>query len=628
MPEQNWPPLFDEQKCPEAVADKVDFNFISDCTVLPAPDPIFDCPDLAIPPEPPIPVVPCPTFIAGGTGSSNVQFNVDLSVKQSTCQSSATAGGQLELVFTSDDCCNFLFDLDLDLNLDLAICIPPPPCPTFDVSGTATLNADAGGIDCNTTPSAGLVISAVTTSGSSGCEVAFDFEFDLIVPPPPVPCPVLTGGAAATATGGGSTGDCGGDTSVAAALTITPTESGDPCNPDCDFDFDFDFDFQFPRQPIPCPTITATTDTTTTVSEGAPQVSATVSVSPNESGDPCSPTCTFDFIFDFAFTLPPAIPGPAGPCPNVTGSATATTGTGTSADATLTVTQTGSDSNCAYLFDFDFTLVPGPEGSRGPEGSQGPPGNTGPAGPCPVISATATATEGTDPLEGPNAEVVVTKPNLSECTYDFDFEFTFPPPCTPSFEATASAVEVACSAAPQVTVDVTKVGECDWEFAFDFEIPPGCQGPSGAPGEQGPSGAPGEKMAIVPVLDHDLPAPPPEEREYVGLFCTEMPEVRFEDILTVELGRCGIGTSVIDPIFLRVCEPGSIKVISAVSTTPTALGAWVEDGKVFVRAADIATRGVATVKISGIRRGHKSRFTRYTHEHYVKNLHFWDGWKN
>ena len=60
----NWPPLFDEEKCADAVADKVDFLFISDCTILPAPEPVFDCPDIEIPPEPPIPVVPCPTFEA------------------------------------------------------------------------------------------------------------------------------------------------------------------------------------------------------------------------------------------------------------------------------------------------------------------------------------------------------------------------------------------------------------------------------------------------------------------------------------------------------------------------------------------------------------------------------------
>ena len=49
-------PLFDpdrQEACSLPSTAAVPFRFISDCQILPAPAPIFDCPDIDIPPDPP-----------------------------------------------------------------------------------------------------------------------------------------------------------------------------------------------------------------------------------------------------------------------------------------------------------------------------------------------------------------------------------------------------------------------------------------------------------------------------------------------------------------------------------------------------------------------------------------------
>src|SRR5690606_21126674 len=106
----------------------------------------------------------------------------------------------------------------------------------------------------------------------------------------------------------------------------------------------------------------------------------------------------------------------------------------------------------------------------------------------------------------------------------------------------------------------------------------------------GPMGPPGDKMAIVPWRN-----------QFVGLFCVESPDVRFEDVLRVPI--TGKTTTVpIDPVFREVCEPGSIEVISACSPIPTPLGAEVIQDQLHIRiAGDLPS--YVTVKLSGIRHG-------------------------
>ena len=130
-------------------------------------------------------------------------------------------------------------------------------------------------------------------------------------------------------------------------------------------------------------------------------------------------------------------------------------------------------------------------------------------------------------------------------------------------------------------------------------------------GPEGPMGPPGDKMAIVPWRD-----------QFVGLFCVESPDVRFEDVLRVVV--TGHTTIVpLDPVFREVCEPGSIEVISACSPIPTPLGAEVIQDQLHIRiAGDLPS--YVTVKLSGIRQGRRGvRFPRHTRSEMERNNRFW-----
>ena len=62
---------------------------------------------------------------------------------------------------------------------------------------------------------------------------------------------------------------------------------------------------------------------------------------------------------------------------------------------------------------------------------------------------------------------------------------------------------------------------------------------------------------------------------YTALFIAEMPEVRFDDVMTatvVEDETC----LTIDPKFMEVCEPGSVQVCGCVPDQPIPVGAVVE----------------------------------------------------
>lgn len=99
---------------------------------------------------------------------------------------------------------------------------------------------------------------------------------------------------------------------------------------------------------------------------------------------------------------------------------------------------------------------------------------------------------------------------------------------------------------------------------------PGPKGPTGFPGpagvdeespqgEPGPPGEPGEKTAILQLSDGSN----------VGLMAMECQDVIFEDVLHfgVPAGR-SVFPVAIDFLFAAVCEPGSIRITSALPSVP------------------------------------------------------------
>lgn len=127
------------------------------------------------------------------------------------------------------------------------------------------------------------------------------------------------------------------------------------------------------------------------------------------------------------------------------------------------------------------------------------------------------------------------------------------------------------------------------------------------------------KTAIVPCLTRR------GTKQYVGLFCTEMPDARFEDIVVVKVGRRRLARRKLDTAFLQVCEPRSIIISSAVPSHPITLGARLEREQILVECATRPLRSlVVTLRVTGIRRGFAGRrFQQFTREQMLANNQFY-----
>ena len=121
------------------------------------------------------------------------------------------------------------------------------------------------------------------------------------------------------------------------------------------------------------------------------------------------------------------------------------------------------------------------------------------------------------------------------------------------------------------------------------------------------------KDAIVPSVHGD----------YVSMSCVEAPEVRFEEIISIKChGRLKIEHE-IDPEFVFICEPDSIKAISHTTTEPALCGVKIKENKLIITFSGNIPEEV-TVKLSGIRKGFANvRFEKKTEEQAYHNNNFW-----
>ena len=161
--------------------------------------------------------------------------------------------------------------------------------------------------------------------------------------------------------------------------------------------------------------------------------------------------------------------------------------------------------------------------------------------------------------------------------------------------------------------------------------PTGARGATGATGPRGatgPAGPAGPKAAILPVQDG-------EKIKYIELVCMEMPEVRFEDIMTVEIGESSKNFEqyvfAIDQSFIDVCELDSISVVGAMPSKPVLIGAEVVENNVVLTAEGrfLDQKIIVKLRLSGIRCGYENRrFAEHSYDNMIKNNKFWDSWKN
>jgi hypothetical protein len=122
------------------------------------------------------------------------------------------------------------------------------------------------------------------------------------------------------------------------------------------------------------------------------------------------------------------------------------------------------------------------------------------------------------------------------------------------------------------------------------------------------------KAAVVPSINGD----------YVELYCVESPDIRFEDVISLKTkGKLKVEHE-IDPEFVFVCEPDSIKAISYTTTEPALCGVKVKENKLIITFSGSIPEEV-TIRLSGIRKGLKGvRFTPKTKEQADHNNNFWN----
>lgn len=123
---------------------------------------------------------------------------------------------------------------------------------------------------------------------------------------------------------------------------------------------------------------------------------------------------------------------------------------------------------------------------------------------------------------------------------------------------------------------------------------------------------------------------PDADGNYIGLFCTESPDARFEDLVTVTMWSAD-RVLAIDPRFVSICEPHSIQAIGHIANELCLVCAEVVGGdKLHVKCDRPGAAGIkVVVKLSGVRSGRaKLRFPAFTKDEAQKNTLFWGQWQS
>jgi hypothetical protein len=113
---------------------------------------------------------------------------------------------------------------------------------------------------------------------------------------------------------------------------------------------------------------------------------------------------------------------------------------------------------------------------------------------------------------------------------------------------------------------------------------------------------------------------------YTALFIAEMPEVRFDDVMTAIVSEDETLVP-IDPKFIEVCERGTLQVCGCVPDVPVPIGAVVKDDAVHVRTQSPIDNHKSTIQVTlrltGIRKGFQSqRFPNRTEQQFLANEEF------
>ena len=147
-----------------------------------------------------------------------------------------------------------------------------------------------------------------------------------------------------------------------------------------------------------------------------------------------------------------------------------------------------------------------------------------------------------------------------------------------------------------------------------FEQVPSGGGSSSGTGSAAPGPSSSKSTAIVPCSWN--------EEGFTALFIAEMPEVRFDDHAEI-FPKKRVSKTPIDPKFMEVCEPDSVRVISALGDTAPVRYARIEEGSIVLGLSMWKRPTKVCVRLSGIRRGFRNlRFPDRTKNQFEHNERF------
>lgn len=155
--------------------------------------------------------------------------------------------------------------------------------------------------------------------------------------------------------------------------------------------------------------------------------------------------------------------------------------------------------------------------------------------------------------------------------------------------------------------------------------PTGYVGGTGAQGDPGLQGPPGDKGPQgPPVKEAIVPCPYLARNAYVRLACVEMPDVRFEDIITVRL-TSAITVLPLDRRYRAICAARTLSINSTVLSLPIPVGAKIDDQKITLYLAHTPPPAgvLATLRVSARRLGFDDRFKERTRAEAIQNDKFW-----
>jgi len=107
-----------------------------------------------------------------------------------------------------------------------------------------------------------------------------------------------------------------------------------------------------------------------------------------------------------------------------------------------------------------------------------------------------------------------------------------------------------------------------------------------------------------------------------------MPDVRFDDIMTVYPNGKKEFSIPIDRQYIYVCESNSIEPISYTTTEPCICGLEVIENDIKIKISGNVPKKIV-IKLTGIRKGFANRrFEEFTYEQMQANNLFWQQWRN